>query len=133
MNLISVDHPHGTPVMIVSGPFLSATVPEWNNFGPGTRSRDWYRALFSFGETYLKDDGGLLVFMPHGLSYDLQRHATKQGWIVKAEWTCHQSEPLVHVLFPGMMVFLNLSNRHSSPFSFVTSQSLNVYIALRCL
>ena len=133
MNLILADHPHGTPVMNVSGPGLSATIPEWNNFGPGTRSKDWYRALLSFGETYLEDGGGLLVFMPHGLSYDLQRHATKLGWVVKAEWTCHQSKPLVRVLFPGMMEFLNLSFRHSFLLSLVTSHSLNIYITLRCL
>ena len=128
MNLILADHPHGMPIMNVSGPGLSATIPEWNNFGPGTRSKDWYRTLFFFGDTYLEDDDGLLVFMPHELSYDLQSHATKQGWVVKAEWMCHQSEPLVYVLFPGMMVFLNLSNHHSFSFSFVTSHSLNVYL-----
>ena len=77
VNLILIDHPHGTPVMNVSGPGLSATIPEWNNFGPSTQSKDWYKTLFSFGNTYLEDDSGLMVFMPHGLSYDLQRHATK--------------------------------------------------------
>ena len=133
MNLILANHPHGTPVMNVSGPGLSATVPEWNNFGPGTRSKDWYRTLFSFGDTYLDDNGGLLVFMAHGLSYDLQRHATKQGWVVKAEWTCHQSERLVHVLFSGMMVFLNLSNRHFFKFSIVSSHYPNAYPILHYL
>ena len=71
MNLILVDHPHGTPVMNISGPRVLATVPNWNNFPPGTKSKDWYRTLLSFSDTYLEDDGGLLVFMPHGLMYDL--------------------------------------------------------------
>ena len=90
--------------MNISRPKISATVPDWNNFASGTKSKDWYWTLFSFSDMYLEDDGGLLVFMPHGFTYDLQRHASKQGWVVKAEWMCYQTEPLVHVLFPWMMV-----------------------------
>ena len=101
--------------MNISKPGISATVPNWNNFAPGTKLKDWYQTLLSFSDTYLEDDGGLLVFMPHGVTYDLQRHASKQGWVVKAEWMCYQSEPLVHILFPGMMVSsIILSNRMMS-------------------
>ena len=99
-----MDHLHKTLVMNISKPRILATVPDWNNFTPGTKSKDWYQTLFSFFDTYLKDDGGLLVFMLHGLTYDLQRHASKQGWVVKAEWMCYQTEPLVHVLFSWIMV-----------------------------
>ena len=83
MNLILADHPHDTSVMNIYGPSVLANIPEWNNFAPSTKSKDWYRTLFSFSDTYLEDDGGLLVFMPHGLTYDLQRHATKRAWLLR--------------------------------------------------
>ena len=93
--------------------------------------QDWYKTLFSFANTYLKDDGGLLVFMPYELMYNLQRHVSKKGWVVKAEWMCYQAEPLIHVLFPGMMINLDTLNYLSCPFliiiSFYSNHNLTLY------
>ena len=77
--------------------------PQWNLVA----DKDvipWYTALFTFVEAYLEDNGGMVVFMPCGLSYELHKLAQKAGFEVKTEWICNQSEPFVHPNFPNMMV-----------------------------
>ena len=45
-----------------------------------------------------------MVLMPIGLTYELNKWATKKDYSVAEEWICHQHEPLLHVLYENMMV-----------------------------
>ena len=57
-----------------------------------------------FADTYLNEDGRLLVFMPNGLTYELLKNVVRLGYCIKGEWICHQPQPLVHAIFEDMMV-----------------------------
>ena len=59
-----------------------------------------------FADTYLDDDGGLLVFMPNGLTYELLKNAVRLGYCIKGEWICDQPQPLMHAIFEDMMVYV---------------------------
>ena len=76
---------------------------DWNVVPEGNLI-PWYTSLFAFVDAYLDDDGGMIVMMPFGLSYELHRLAQKVVLEVKAEWICTQSEPFVYPQFPNMMV-----------------------------
>ena len=104
VHLLLVNQPtntlvHGIPILDSVEP----SPPEWNLIANGDLIM-WYSALFAFAKAYLEDNGGMVVLMPFGLSYELYRLAQKIGFEVKAEWVCNQSEPLVHPNFPHMMV-----------------------------
>ena len=103
VNLILVDQPYGTYVENVEGFELHVdkkVAPlAWSRFPRKTGSLEWYSNLFLFVEQYLDDDGGLVVFMPHGLIYELHRNAIRRGYTVAGEWICHHPVPLQHILF----------------------------------
>ena len=107
-HLIIADQPHGNHVVNIEG-FGDATKPPplWNRFLLGWKSKDWYNQLFMFANTYLDDDGRLLVFMPNGLTYELLKNAVRLRYCIKGEWICHQPQPLVHAIFEDMMVRVN--------------------------
>ena len=77
--------------------------PEWNVVTDGNLI-PWYKSLFAFAEEYLINDGGMVVLMLCGLTFELHRLAQKGGMEVKAEWICYQPEPLVHLKFPHLLV-----------------------------
>ena len=64
-------------------------------------------------DEYLDDDGGLVVLLPFGLTYELNKWATKKGYTIAEEWICHQPKPLLHVLFDNMKVRFTLSTFNS--------------------
>ena len=108
VNLILADQPHGTYVENVEGfeHYVDRKVapPAWNRFLRKTGLLEWYSNLFLFADQYLDDDGRLVVFMLHGLTYELHRNAIRRGYIVVGEWICHQLVPLQYVLFQNMKV-----------------------------
>ena len=85
---------------------LEGKVPPlaWNRFPQRTGSLQWYTNLFLFADQYLDDDGGLVMFMPRGLTYELHRNALKQGYTMAGEWICQQLVPLQHVLFQNITI-----------------------------
>ena len=104
VNLVLVYQPSDTFVHgIPAHEGDDATPPNWNLIPDGDLI-PWYSSLFEFSEAFLDDDGGLIVLMPCGLSFELHRLAHRAGLEVKAKWICNQSQPLVHPLFPHMMV-----------------------------
>ena len=108
VHLVIADQPHGTYVENAEG-FENRLdkkkpPPIWNRYVVGTESNKWYNTLFTFTDEYLDDHGGLVVLMPIGLTYELNKWATKKGYSVAGEWICHQQEPLLHVLYENMMV-----------------------------
>ena len=108
VNLILADQPHRTYVKNVEGfehhVDRKVDPPAWNRFPRKTGSLEWYSNLFLFADQYLDDDGGLVVFMLHGLMYELHRNAIRRGYTIAREWICHQPVPLQHVLFQNMKV-----------------------------
>ena len=66
------------------------TPPDWNLIPDGDFI-PWYSSLFEFSEAFLDDNGGLVVLMPCGLSFELHRLAHRVGLEVKAKWICNQS------------------------------------------
>ena len=108
VNLILADQPLGTYVENVEGfehhVDRKVAPPAWNRFPRKIGSLEWYSNLFLFADQYLDDDSGLVVFMPHGLTYELHRNAIRRGYTITGEWICHQPVPLQHVLFQNMKV-----------------------------
>ena len=108
IHLVIADQPHGTYVENAEG-FENRLdkkklPPIWNGYAVGTKPSEWYNTLFTFTDKYLDDDSGLVVLMPIGLTYELNKWATKKDYSVAGEWICHQQEPLLHVLYKNMMV-----------------------------
>ena len=89
VHLVIADQPHGTYVENAEG-FehhleKKRSPPIWNRYSVGTKPSDWYTTLFSFTNEYLDDDGGLVVLMPFGLTYELNKWATKKGYTTARE------------------------------------------------
>ena len=98
MHLILVDQPHRAYVENVKGfeHHVDKKVAPLacNRFPRKIGSLEWYSNLFLFADQYLDNDGGLVVFMSHGLMYELHQNAIKRGYTVAREWICHQPIPL---------------------------------------
>ena len=104
MNLLLIYQPSDTFVHeIPASEEHDATPLEWNLIPDGNLI-PWYSSLFEFSEAFIDNDGGLVVLMSCGLSFELHRLAHRAGLEVKAQWICNQSQPLVYPLFPHMMV-----------------------------
>ena len=104
VHLLLVNQPSDTFVNGIPIPDThDASPPDWNVVPKGDLI-PWYMSLFAFADAYLDDDGGMIVMMPIGLSYELHKLAQKVSLEVKAEWICTQPELLVHPQFPNMMV-----------------------------
>ena len=104
VHLLLVNQPSDTFVNGIPIPDTHDASPSDWNVVPEGDLIPWYTSLFAFADAYLDDDGGMILMMPFGLSYELHRLAQKVGLEVKAEWICTQPEPLVHPQFPNMMV-----------------------------
>ena len=85
IHLLLVNQPSNTFVHRIPNPDdHEASPPDWNLVPEGNLI-PWYTSLFAFVEAYLDDNGGMIVMMPFGLSYELHRLAQKVGMEVKAE------------------------------------------------
>lgn len=98
-DLIIIDTPFDS---IVSG--FGNQVPQWNSMGG--KPKEWYTIRFEFASRFLHDDGGILIFMPSGMNWEIMRWIEKHRLKTKCEWSCHQVEPLTHPLYDDMMVWL---------------------------
>ena len=72
--LILADQPYRAYMKNIHGyrdwskPLLS-----WNKFPSRINSKTWYSNLFTFIDVYLHNDGSLIVFMLHGLTFELYK------------------------------------------------------------
>ncbi|KAG0631975.1 hypothetical protein M758_1G295400 [Ceratodon purpureus] len=98
-DLIIIDTPFDS---IVSG--FGNQVPKWNSMGG--KPKEWYSTRFEFASRFLHDDGGILIFMPSGMNYEIMRLSIEHRLRTKCEWSCHQSEPLTHPLYDDMMTYM---------------------------
>ena len=105
IHLIIANQPHGNHVVNEEGfGDMTKPPPAWNKFPTSWKCKDWYNQLFNFADTYLDNNGRLLVFMPNGLTYELLKNAIRLRYYIKREWICQQIQPLVHAIFDDMMV-----------------------------
>ena len=91
VNLLLVYQPSNTCINgIPASEDDDATPPEWNLIPDGDLIL-WYSSFFEFSKAFLDDDGGLVVLMPCGLSFELHRLIHRARLKVKAKWICNQS------------------------------------------
>ena len=65
-----------------------------------------------------------MVFMPHGLTYELHQNVMKQEYTIAGEWICHQPVPLQYVLFQNMKVLGLHSNIVYNAFNLIFTLQL---------
>ncbi|KAG0604272.1 hypothetical protein M758_10G158500 [Ceratodon purpureus] len=100
-DLVIIDQPFET---CVAG--FGDGIPAWNSLDGSIRN--WYSSRFEFCNDYLHDDGAILILMPMGLSHEILHWILKYKLKTKCEWQVHQSEPLAHPAYEGMMVSQSL-------------------------
>ena len=107
VHLILADQPHRTYVRNSHGfRDSSKPPPTWNRFPLETNFKTSYSNLFNFSIANLGNDGGLVVFMPHMLRFELHKVANKRQYWIATKWICQQLEPLLHILFENIKVCL---------------------------